>query len=302
MFEDTSPHQSAFLTVNGVKLQYLDWGGKGETLLFLPGLGDSAHVFDDIAPEFTKHFRVLGLTRRGQGQSDIPETNYDTAILTEDIHQFLKQLDIERVTLIGHSLAGNEMTYFARRHPQQVDRLIYFDANYDPTDSDLVGDGLPVPYPEFEPGQSVAAYRQWLRKNLYHDHWSSALEANLHYTLNIAEDGTFTDQTPDHVAHALRKGLIPPDYSSIQASTLVFAPIKDYYPGIEDHDEATQIRVQTWVNEVAIPVQQKAIKRLQKRFPQAQIIVLVGVGITHYFFIDRQAEVVQKMYQFLKEH
>lgn len=81
---DRSPHKSGFVTVNGVKLHYLDWGGKGEALLFLHGLGDSAHIFDDIAPKFTDHFRVLALTRRGHGQSDKPGIGYETRMLVED--------------------------------------------------------------------------------------------------------------------------------------------------------------------------------------------------------------------------
>jgi len=34
---DKSPHQSDFVNVNGIRLHYLDWGGTGETLLFLTG-------------------------------------------------------------------------------------------------------------------------------------------------------------------------------------------------------------------------------------------------------------------------
>src|SRR5215216_4138757 len=70
---DTSPHKSDFVNVNGVRLHYLDWGGKGKVILFLTGLGNSAHIFDDLAPQFTDQFRVFGMTRRGHGQSDKPE-------------------------------------------------------------------------------------------------------------------------------------------------------------------------------------------------------------------------------------
>jgi hypothetical protein len=114
---DRSPHKSGFVTVNGVKLHYLDWGGKGETLLFLHGLGDSAHIFDDIAPKFTDHFRVLALTRRGHGLSDKPQTGYETSTLVEDIRQFLDALKIKRVSLVGHSMADKEMTLFAGLYP-----------------------------------------------------------------------------------------------------------------------------------------------------------------------------------------
>lgn len=36
---DKSPHKTEFITVNSVRLHYLDWGGKGETILFLHGSG-----------------------------------------------------------------------------------------------------------------------------------------------------------------------------------------------------------------------------------------------------------------------
>src|SRR5260221_65801 len=71
---DKSPHKTEFIKVNNVRLHYLDWGGKGATILFLHGLGDTPHIFDDLAPRFTNQFRALGLTRRGHGQSEKPET------------------------------------------------------------------------------------------------------------------------------------------------------------------------------------------------------------------------------------
>src|ERR1700733_10249710 len=86
----TIPEQPAsrFATVNGVRLQYLDWGGNGEALLFLTALGGTAEDFQPLAVRFTDRFHVLGLTRRGQGRSDKPATGYDTSTLVEDIRGF----------------------------------------------------------------------------------------------------------------------------------------------------------------------------------------------------------------------
>ena len=49
---DTSPHTSDFVTVNGIRLHYLDWGGRGPALVFLAGLGCNAYIFDRLAPRF----------------------------------------------------------------------------------------------------------------------------------------------------------------------------------------------------------------------------------------------------------
>jgi len=127
------PAKRGFVTVNGIRLHYLDWGGSGETILFLAGFNDSAHVYDDFAPRFTDRFHVVGLTRRGVGESDKPTGGYDASTRVEDIRQFLDALGIHIVSLIGHSMAGDELTLFATRYPQRVAKLVYLDAAYDRT-------------------------------------------------------------------------------------------------------------------------------------------------------------------------
>jgi pimeloyl-ACP methyl ester carboxylesterase len=121
----------SFVTVNGVRLQYLDWGGTGEALLFLTSLGGTAADFQPLAIHLTDSFHVFGLTRRGQGKSEKPVTGYDTATLTQDIVAFLDAKSISRVTLVGYSLAGDELTELAGTHPQRVAKLVYLDAAYD---------------------------------------------------------------------------------------------------------------------------------------------------------------------------
>src|SRR5215208_6816094 len=121
-------HKSDFVSVNGIRLHYLDWDRKGPTLIFLTGMGCSAYIFNRFAPRFNDKFRVLALTRRGQGDSDYPETGYDADTLTEDIRQFMDRLHIEKASLAGHSLAGVELTHFAATYLNRVEKLIYLDA------------------------------------------------------------------------------------------------------------------------------------------------------------------------------
>jgi pimeloyl-ACP methyl ester carboxylesterase len=167
-WNDKSPHQTGFITVNDVRLHYLDWGGAGETLLFLHGMGDTAHIYDDLAPRFTNQFRVLGLTRRAHGESDIPETGYDTATLVGDIWQFLDALKIRRVILAGHSFAGDELTRFAVVHPDRVIKLIYFDSAYDHSRGPQhlrfkpLHGWDPGSFPSQEEGESPDGVRRWI--------------------------------------------------------------------------------------------------------------------------------------------
>lgn len=93
-------------------------------MLFLGPLIGGAHVFDSLARHFTDRFHVLGLTRRGTEPSATPPSGYETGTLAEDIRAFLDALNIRRATLVGYSIAGDEMTRFAGVHPQRTARLL----------------------------------------------------------------------------------------------------------------------------------------------------------------------------------
>ena len=143
---DCSPHKVRFVTVEeGVKLEVLDWGGLGRPLIFLAGNGDTAHAFDNFAPKFTGQNHVYGITRRGFGASSKPAPangNYSADRLGDDVLAVMQALRIERPVLVGHSLAGEELSSIGSRFPNKVSGLIYLDAAvswafYDP-ESDLL--------------------------------------------------------------------------------------------------------------------------------------------------------------------
>ena len=131
-WRDTTHHTVGYVRVSrDVRLHYLDFGGTGPPLVFLAGLGNTAHAFDEFAPAFTDRFHVIAITRRGFGESDHPSKGYDTKRLVEDIRVVLDSLHLARVSIAGHSLAGEEMTRFAGTYPRRVDKLVYLDAAYD---------------------------------------------------------------------------------------------------------------------------------------------------------------------------
>jgi non-heme chloroperoxidase len=131
---DTSPHKVQFIFVDkDVKLEVLDWGGNGSPLVFLAGSGFDAHVFDKFAPQFTSSHHVYGITRRGFGASSAPvpaNGNYTADHLGDDVLAVIDDLKLSRPVLVGHSLAGEELSSIGSRHPEKVSGLIYLDAGY----------------------------------------------------------------------------------------------------------------------------------------------------------------------------
>jgi len=131
---DATKHTVSSVTVDkGVKLEVLDWGGKGRPLLFLAGLGGTAHALDGLAPKFIGKYHVYGLTRRGFGASGKPDpatADYTADRLADDVLEAMDKLKIDRPIIAGHSLAGEEMSSIGSRHPEKVAGLIYLDAGY----------------------------------------------------------------------------------------------------------------------------------------------------------------------------
>ena len=131
---DASPHKIRFVTVqHGVRLEVLDWGGSGPPLIFLAGLGATAHDFDAFAPRFMHRHHVYGITRRGFGASDKPRptiANYSADRLGNDVLAAMDALHVVRPVLVGHSIAGGELSSIATRYPQKIAGLIYLEAAY----------------------------------------------------------------------------------------------------------------------------------------------------------------------------
>lgn len=127
-WSDSSPHEISFVSVApDVDLEVLDWGGSGPPLVFLAGLGNTAHAFDDFAPRFLDRFRVVAITRRGFGASSHPDSDYDLATRVQDIVSVLEAMELDSVVLAGHSIAAGELTVLGSRHADRVRSLVYLD-------------------------------------------------------------------------------------------------------------------------------------------------------------------------------
>jgi non-heme chloroperoxidase len=72
-------HTISTVSVDGdVRLEVLDFGGTGRAIVFLAGLGDTGHVFDQFAPKFIANHHVYAITRRGFGASSAPHPATET--------------------------------------------------------------------------------------------------------------------------------------------------------------------------------------------------------------------------------
>ena len=271
---DKSPHKSAFATANGIKMNYLDWGGTGDVVILLAGLGNDAHVFDDIAPSFTDKFHVIGLTRRGFGETDRPAAGYDTATRVEDIRAFMDAQKITRAHLVGHSLAGDEMTQFAAMYPQRVMKMVYLDAAYDRTKYFTCAND--------QPGGLPASYLRIVGEALNCLGWEKITVADM--------------PPPDMVnvqVSTMRSAMkFHPDYKTITAPSLAIYADPDLPQTAGKLDEETQKKLDAWWKEKQAPIARTSIEQFRKEMKRGQVLEIKGA--THYVFVGPYKEQVIK--------
>ena len=306
---DISPHKSDFVNVNGIRLHYLDWGGKGDVLLFLAGMGCNAHVFDNLATRFTDKFHVMALTRRGHGESDHPETGYDIETLTEDIRQFLDLIGIEKIIMAGHSMASVELSHFSALYPERVIKLIFLDAAYDRLSASFKNMVEKSPWRSFQPpGLDVDHYREddyfAAIKRAYPSFtmiWNDAMAEQYLHEIIKTPDGKIIDRMSDEISKAIRDTLysyIPEDSKTI-IPTLSFYAISKGNTNIsadwmtdEQKDELRR-HVETREN----PWTKESIEQFKQNVPHARIVEIPNGH--HYCFISHEELIYEEMRKFL---
>jgi pimeloyl-ACP methyl ester carboxylesterase len=125
----TPPYADRFVTANGLRLHYLEWGDPAKPpMILLHGIARHAHTFDHIAPAFARDHRVIALDMRGHGDSAwSAEGAYLVQDYVKDLESLVAQLRLRRVTLLGNSTGGRVVQVFAGLHPEAVERLVVED-------------------------------------------------------------------------------------------------------------------------------------------------------------------------------
>jgi len=297
---------SDFVHVNGIRLHYLDWGGSGPTLLFLTGMGSSAYIFNHFAPRFTDKFRVLALTRRGHGDSDYPETGYDADTLTEDIRQFMDALHIEKAILVGHSLAGVELTHFSATHPTRVEKLIYLDALDDRRgESAIMGQNplrnIELKREESTPPRTIEEYIANMKRDFprFAEIWSELLDEEISHGVKVNEAGVIVDRMPASVEKMMVENLIK-GYAPkrVEAKIPTLSIYAKKIPRLSNaYTEEQKAIFDQFHRNVEQPFFRSLISEFQGRFPGAKILIIPDGH--HYCFIAQEEQVYNEMRKFL---
>jgi len=284
---------------DATRLEVVDWGGDGRPLVFLAGLGNTAHVFDTFAPQFTDHFHVVGITRRGFGASAgaPPPSSLDT--LVADVTAALNSLRLGKVVLVGHSIAGEEMTRFAELHPDRCARLVYLDAAYDRTGIDTLAlkqPSAPAPRISAQDTASFASLRVLYARVMGVEEPESDIRATERFDV---ADRYLGSVTPNRLKARVASGKEVAHYDRIQCPALaVYAvadSLADVIPYYRELDAAGRAQAESLLRFVQGVVADSRAR--MARLPAFQVVDVHHSN--HYVFLQHPREVAEVMRKFL---
>ncbi|WP_433125551.1 alpha/beta fold hydrolase [Micromonospora sp. CA-240977] len=117
----------SILTNDGVGIHYVE-AGRGETLVLVPGFSQTAAEFGEQITDLSRDHRVIALDLRGHGESDKPDHGYRVSRLAADLRDLLLALDLDEVTLLGHSLGCTVIwCYWDLFGSDRISRLVLVD-------------------------------------------------------------------------------------------------------------------------------------------------------------------------------
>jgi pimeloyl-ACP methyl ester carboxylesterase len=114
--------------VNGLRLHYFEWKGKGtRPLVLMHGLRDYAYYWQDCANRLLDEFHIFAPDQRGHGESEQAPGGYLVWALASDLAGFVVAMGLERFDLVGLSLGSRVSMAYARENSLRLRHLVLAD-------------------------------------------------------------------------------------------------------------------------------------------------------------------------------
>jgi non-heme chloroperoxidase len=236
---------STITTKDGVEIYYKDWG-QGPVVTFSHGWPLNADMWDGQMLFLAQNgFRAVALDRRGHGRSSQASSGNNMDGYADDLAAVIQALDLNDVTVVGHSTGGGEVARYIGRHGTK--RVAKAAANpeglplevFDSLRSGLVKDRAqfykdfaPLFYGANKPGSNVS-------QGILDQFWTWSMQAglkNAYESIKAFSETDFTEDlkkfdVPTLVLHGEDDQIVPVKNSAMKTARLVKGAKDIYYPG-----------------------------------------------------------------------
>ncbi len=119
----------SIIKVKQKKIEVLNKGTKGITIIILTGMGSSFDEWYTITESLSETNRVVMFHRPGLGDSEIGIEDRNTDAVVKELLDLMVVLEItDPIILVGHSYGGLCAQHFAKSHPQKIAGIVLVDS------------------------------------------------------------------------------------------------------------------------------------------------------------------------------
>ncbi|MGG3560703.1 alpha/beta hydrolase [Neobacillus rhizosphaerae] len=108
-----------FQKLDGSSISYVD-KGEGMPVVLLHGFCGSSRYWEEVIPELSRNYRVIAPNLPGHGESEPLSNGATIEAMVDRIKELIDVLDLEKVTMFGHSLGGYITLAFAEKYSDQL--------------------------------------------------------------------------------------------------------------------------------------------------------------------------------------
>ncbi|MFC2038592.1 alpha/beta fold hydrolase, partial [Chloroflexota bacterium] len=118
-------------SADGVSIAYSVSGSGSPPLVFVHGWCCDKNYWDPQLSHFSQNHKVVAIDLAGHGDSGLERDEWSMSAFGEDVAAVIRELDIEQVILIGHSMGGPVIIEAAQIVPERIAGLIGVDTFQD---------------------------------------------------------------------------------------------------------------------------------------------------------------------------
>jgi pimeloyl-ACP methyl ester carboxylesterase len=116
-------HPVQHVTIHGHRRAFVKVG-HGPALLLLHGLGCDHRTWLPVIDALARRFTVIAPDLLGHGESDKPRADYSIGAFANGMRDLLTVLEVDKVTVVGHSFGGGVAMQFAYQFPERTERMV----------------------------------------------------------------------------------------------------------------------------------------------------------------------------------
>ncbi len=100
--------------------------GEGKPMIILHGLFGFSDNWQTHAKKLAEYYQVILVDLRNHGHSDWSD-DFSYELMAEDVYELCKDLELEDIILVGHSMGGKVAMHFAQRFEELLEKLVVVD-------------------------------------------------------------------------------------------------------------------------------------------------------------------------------